>query len=100
MLEGLIARTRHLGRRSKYDAELECPPFPSALDYLWRTFHRIRRRKGGNGFSISPIEWPDIDAFCRNARFPLNQWEVEVVEMLDDLFLAQQSKKPDPTDDV
>jgi len=89
----LIERTKNPNRRRGYELELECPPFPSALDYLWRTFSRLRRRKGSNGFSISPIEWPDIDAFVRNAHFPLNQWEIEILEMLDDLFLEQNNKK-------
>jgi hypothetical protein len=97
ILDGLIARTNRPERRLEYESELECPPFPSALDYLWRSYSRIRRRKA-NGFSISPIEWPDIDAFVRNARFPLTQWEVEIIEMLDDLFLEQHNKKNGKTE--
>jgi hypothetical protein len=53
----------------------------------------MRRRKGGTGFGPSPIEWPDIDAFVRHARLDLTPWEVEIVEMLDDLYLAQVSKR-------
>lgn len=63
-----------------------------ALFYLWRTFNRIRRRKGGSGFGASPIEWPDIDAFIRNSKFNLAPWEIEIIEMLDDLYMAQQAK--------
>lgn len=93
ILEGLRQRTRDPERRRYYESELECPPFPASLDYLWVAFHRLRRRKGSNGFSASPIEWPDIDAFVRNARLTLSQWEVETIEMLDDAFLMQLGKK-------
>lgn len=58
---------------------------------------RIRRRKGG-GFGLSPIEWPDIDAFVRNSQFNLAPWEIEVVEDLDDMFLI--ANNPDKKDDV
>lgn len=34
-----------------------------------------------------PISWSDLDAFVRNAGFPLAPWETEIIETLDDLFL-------------
>lgn len=96
MLEGLLARAQDPAKLAGYEAQLLCPPFPRSLNYLWRAFYRLRRRKGSNGFAMMPIEWPDIDAFCRNARFPLAEWEVELIEMLDDLFLvSQQSAESD-----
>lgn len=92
MLEGLVKRTRHAGRLAKYKAELACPPLPQALSHLWLIFNRLRRRKGGNGFSQLPIGWGDIDAFLRQARIELAPWEIEIIEDLDDLFLADHSK--------
>lgn len=59
--------------------------------YLWSAFQRIRRRKGGNGFSAMPIEWPDIDAFVRNSGVRLAPWEVATIEKLDDLFLSAKA---------
>lgn len=53
---------------------------------------RIRRRKGGSGFGLSPIEWPDIDAFVRNSQFRLTPWELEVIEDIDDVFLMKHNK--------
>lgn len=61
---------------------------PIALTYLWQVYHRLRRRKGSTGFGAAPIEWPDIDAFVRNAKVRLAPWEIEMIEDLDDLFLA------------
>jgi hypothetical protein len=65
---------------------------PIALDYLWRIFNRLRRRKGSGGFSSSPIEWPDIDAFLRLSGVKLVPWEIEILEDLDDLFLTDHTK--------
>jgi hypothetical protein len=94
VLEQQLDRALKSGRdRSKdiadYEAQLACPPIPPALVYLWTIFRRIRQRVGSSGFGSSPISWPDIDAFCRHSRFPLAPWEVEIIEMLDDL---QQAK--------
>lgn len=79
--------------RSRYEAELAVPPFPQALGYLWRAFGRLSNRRGSNGFSVCPITWPEIDAFVRNARFPLAGWEIETIEELDDLFRAARASK-------
>lgn len=70
---------------------------PKALAYLFRVYLRIRRRKGG-GFGLTPIEWPDIDAFVRNSQFRLAPWEVEIIEEIDDLYL--NANNPDKIDEV
>ena len=57
------------------------------LLYLWTAYHRLRRRKGGNGFGVSPLEWTDIDAFNRLSALNLLSWEVAMLERLDDVFL-------------
>lgn len=95
MLQGLVERTRNVQRRAEAEAKLQCPPRPRALDYLWRAFWRLRRRKGSNGFALSPIEWPDIDAFLRHSQMTLSPWEIEIIEDLDDLFLKDRSKETD-----
>ncbi len=88
-------RTRDPRRKAELLAQVERPPFPAPLRYLWRLFWRLRRRKAGNGYGPNPIEWPDIDAFVRNARLKLSPFEIETIEMLDDAFLAAQREKPD-----
>lgn len=93
ILEGLVARTRDANRRRDYEAQLACPPLPDALAYLWRAFVRLRRRKGSNGFAVSPIEWPDFDAFLRLSGVRLAPWEISAIEDLDDLFLEQTGSK-------
>ena len=92
-LQGLVERTRNPVKRARYEAELVVPPFPKALHYLWAAYHRLRRRKGG-GFGPAPIEWPDIDAFIRRTGLDLRPWEIEIIEGVDDLFLASFSQRP------
>lgn len=88
----MVERTRDPKRRAEREAELETPPFPLALEYLWRTFIRLSSRRGSNGFGINPISWSEIDAFVRNSQLTLAPWEIEIIEMLDDLFRAEQGK--------
>lgn len=93
VLQGLIDRTRDPEKVAKYEAELAMPPFPMALAYLWNSYWRIRRRKGAGMSGHSPVEWPDIDAFVRLGGERLTPWEVEIIEQLDDAFLAAQVVK-------
>lgn len=88
----MIARTRNPERRASLEAQLECPPMPEALAYIWHAFCRLSARRGSNGFSINPITWPDIDAYVRHSKMPLAPWEVRIVEELDDLFRQEQGK--------
>lgn len=66
-----------------------------AVMHLWRIFHRLSARRGSNGFGINPISWTDVDAFVRHSRVTLAPWEVEIIEMLDDLFRVEQGKARD-----
>lgn len=91
-----MKRTRRSAKRREYEAELEQPDFPLALLYLWIAYNRIRRRKGGNGFGVMPLEWPDIDSFNRLTGTALAPWEVGMIERLDDAYLkamADAAKK-------
>lgn len=100
MFEGLASRARKPERRAKYDVVLACPPAPPELSYLRRIYDRLRRRKGGTGFGPAPVEWPDIDAFLRHSGLRLEPWEVEVIEDLDDAFMAAPSNAKTLEDDA
>ena len=63
------------------------PPFPLEMERIWSVFWRLRRRKGGE-HGPAPVEWTDIDAFCRRTGTRLDRFETEMIEMLDDLYLA------------
>lgn len=86
------ARTDEVAKAlAEVEADLLLPPFPAALGYLWRAYLRLRRRTPGGFSGPQPVGWQDIDAFVRRSGHELAPWEVELIERLDDLFLA-----PDP----
>ena len=103
-LHGLLDRAYQSGRdRSKdiaaWEAELECPPLPMTLFYLWTAYNRIRRRKGGSGFGPAPIEGADVESYERRFRIRFLPFENEILDDLDDLYMAARAAtvKPDGT---
>lgn len=88
MLRGQLERTKDPKRIAEIQRELALPPFPEEYAYLWKAYNRIRNRKGGGMAGVMPIEWPDIDAFVRNSRQRFDPMDIEIIEALDDAFLA------------
>lgn len=84
-------RTPEVARAiAEVEAELRMPPFPKPLGYLWRAYLRLRRRTPAGFNGPQPVGWPAIEAFA--ALFDLAPWEIELIEALDDIYLA-----PDPS---
>ena len=48
-------------------------------------FCRLHARRR-SGFSAEPIAWSDLDAFIRLTGVRLAPFEIQLIEMLDDLF--------------
>ena len=94
ILEGLASRTKNAASRQRYLAELETPPFPGALLYLWQAYLRLARRRGSGGVGANPIGFADIDAFVRLTGIRLAPWEVEMLEELDDMQRAEFARRP------
>jgi hypothetical protein len=63
------------------------PPLPPSLTYLWNIFLRLSARRGSTGFGPALIAWSEMEAFQRLTGFHLKPWEVEIIEMLDVLFI-------------
>ena len=95
MLAAQLERTRNAKRREELEQELLVPPFPMPVIHVYRAFRRLRSRRGGDGFAISPITWPDIDAFVRNSHVCLAPWEIEMIEDLDDIYRSAMSPPSD-----
>lgn len=96
ILEEQLARAiRKLDARKveEITRDLELPPFPRALFYLWRSFNRIRRRKSMGFATPNPIEWPDIKAFMFCTKEKFAPWEIELIESLDDLYLMPHTNR-------
>lgn len=90
-LTGLLTRAKG-ERRRELEADLECPPLPPALSFLWDAYLRLRSRKGTDGMgNAQPIEWADFDAFSRLSGLRLLPWEIEILENLDNIYLRARS---------
>jgi hypothetical protein len=94
LLEGLLRRTRNEQRRAEYQAALEVPLYPDALEYLWRAFCRLHARRT-IGFSLNPIAWTDIAAFSTLTGLRFAPWEIHLIEQLDDAYLASHGEQKD-----
>lgn len=92
-LEGLAERTKRPEKRAEYEAQLQTPPLPAALAYLWTAYLRIRRRKGGSGFGPSPIDGGDVESYERRFRFRFTPWEHEMIDALDDAYMMAASER-------
>jgi hypothetical protein len=93
VLEGLLERTRSPQRREEIESELAQPPLPKAVGHIWGAFLRLSAHRQSAGFGPGPITWPDLDAFCRMTRTRLVPWEVEMIEDLDSLWLAEKARE-------
>lgn len=94
MLEGLLSRAKTPERVAELEAELSGPPLPPELAYLWGAYLRLSARRGG-GFGPSPITWSDLAAFQALTGFRFTPWEVEMIETLDTLQLADPKEAAD-----
>nr|WP_244422833.1 hypothetical protein [Bradyrhizobium sp. ORS 278] len=72
-------------KRAEYEAELSVPPLPAELERAWHGFCRLSARRRV-GLAIEPIGWADLDAFMRLTGIRLSPFEIELIEMLDDLY--------------
>ena len=72
---------------------MACPPLPPALEYLWLVFLRLSNRRGGGGFGPQPISWADLSLFGRLSGMRLVPWEVELIELLDVLYLNERADR-------
>jgi len=74
-------------------AELECPPFPMALSYVWQAWVRLRRRTPAGFNGPNPITIEAIDAFIRRTGLRLNPYDVDLIERVDDLYLSKMAEQ-------
>lgn len=68
------------------------------MAYVWSAWRRIRRRKAPGFNGHNPIEWPDIDAFIRRTGTALDPFDIDLIEALDDLFLAKTEEQASEQD--
>lgn len=80
---------------AEIEAELQLPPLPEELAYLWEAYLRLRKRAPAGFAGPQPVGWLDLHAFTQLSGVRLTPWEIGVIEAIDDIYL-QPSQKPAP----
>lgn len=73
--------------------DAEPPPFPLALEYVWRWFLQLHNARV-SGFGPSAISWLELDAWSRFTGNRPTPWEVQVLMAVDAEYLNSQAEKP------
>lgn len=68
------------------------PPMPPAGEYLWTWFRRLHRRRRYGDSGPMPISTGDIRDWIDLHKCPLDPWEIEILEDLDDAYLGAVSE--------
>ncbi len=81
----------HLASHSRGRKRIEAASkLPDELRYVWDMFTRLSRRRA-YGFGPNPISYNDVHALAQLERIELNGWEIEAIELLDDLWLSTRN---------
>ncbi|WP_425349438.1 MULTISPECIES: phage tail assembly chaperone [Mesorhizobium] len=86
-----MERTRRPEQRARYEAELQLPRMPVEVAYVWAMFWRLRNRVR-NVNTHQPITWDDIYKYRDLVMAHIGPFEIELIELLDDLFLKAQAE--------
>lgn len=78
------------------------PPLPEDAHTAWGVFNRLHRRRPIGAQSIDPLTHRDMLAFCELAGQPLTPLDVQLIEIIDDAFVASiaEAMAPDPSPDA
>ena len=83
---------------AELEAELDTPPFPLEILHIWAAWTRIRNRKASGLSGPEPLGWGDIDAFVRLTGHHLSPPDIELIEIIDDAYLASFAAGPSPVE--
>lgn len=89
--QGISVRAHY--RQAK--REINEPDLPFSIEYLWKIFLRMSKRRSGSGFGGNPLGWWDMVGFQVATGIPLRSWEIEALEKMDDLYLKTVNEEQD-----
>lgn len=79
--------------------DIKQKPLPPAARPIWMTFCRLSARRSSGGFGPAPLGWTDLHAYQRMTGATLSPWEIEMIEMLDGMYLEAAAKNVTPPDE-
>lgn len=65
---------------------------PELLEYLWKWFLRLSKRRG-SGFGPAPLSHTGIKDFFTLIKIEPTPWEIEQIEQLDDVYLKIRAEE-------
>jgi hypothetical protein len=71
--------------------ELEAPPLPAELAYLFDWFLDASSGRGGGFGGIQPLAWTEIEAWSRLLGLGLTPFEARVLRLLDATLVRSMS---------
>ncbi|MBY0490628.1 MAG: hypothetical protein K2R93_12370 [Gemmatimonadaceae bacterium] len=102
-MQGLTVR-EHLERAAAVDPaaarELVGPPMPPVGLTAWHTFDALHRARPMSAQGVTPISYTELDAFRRLTGTPLTPLDVQLVRIIDEVYLDEYARAmaPEPTD--
>lgn len=88
-----LAKRGHL----RAQQELDGPPLPRGLAYLWRHFCALDRWRGGGGMGLVPLTLHDLAAYQRHYGATLAAPDLDAIKALDaERLLAALPAKEKP----
>lgn len=80
----------------KKPAELEeMLELPDLFAEVWSWFLRLNNRRQSSGFGYNPLSYSEIAAFFDLLEYSPQQWELEVIEVLDSVAMKHFEKEAD-----
>lgn len=72
--------------------ELEGPPLPACLAYLWAWFVELSSARGGTGMGgVNPIGYQELAAWAGLRGISPTPFELEAIRRLDEALLRSQA---------
>lgn len=93
LIDHLRSVERQTGRAHPMIAD--GPPIPPGCAQLWIDFLELHGSRGSAGFGMARITFADIRAWqdVRGVRF--DQWEIDCIRKVDDMWLRDFAPKPE-----
>jgi hypothetical protein len=71
------------------------PPMPTGCVQLWRDFLELHGSRNSAGMGVSRITFSDLEAWQGVRGVQLDQWEIDCIRRIDDLWLSDFAPKPE-----